>query len=102
MQHELGLVQLHQNAALPQSALGAALHYTASQWEKLTRYVKNGSWPIDNNACENAIRLFVVERNVQRYACPRTGQREPVLVAADLPGHRREHLRVPQGSLRGA
>lgn len=44
------LVQQHQHAVLPQSALGKALHYTASQWTKLTRYVQDGRWPIDNNA----------------------------------------------------
>ena len=26
------------------------------------RYVDDGRWPIDNNACENAIRPFVVGR----------------------------------------
>jgi len=56
------LVQQHQHATLPQSTLGKALHYTASQWEKLTRFVKDGRWPIDNNPCENAIRPFVVGR----------------------------------------
>ena len=56
------LVQQHQHTVLPQSALGAALHYTASQWTKLTRYVQDGRWPIDNNACENAIRPFVIGR----------------------------------------
>jgi len=56
------LVHQHQHAVLPQSALGKALHYTASQWSKLTRYVNDGRWPIDNNPCENAIRPFVVGR----------------------------------------
>ena len=56
------LVQQHQHAVLPQSALGKALHYTASQWPKLVRFVKDGSWPIDNNPCENAIRPFVIGR----------------------------------------
>lgn len=56
------LVAQHQHAVLPQSALGKALHYTASQWSKLTRYVQDGRWPIDNNVCENAIRPFVVGR----------------------------------------
>ncbi|MDR6410769.1 UNVERIFIED_ORG: hypothetical protein ABIC62_004176 [Burkholderia sp. 1595] len=27
---------------------------------KLIRYVENGTWPISNNACENAIRPFTV------------------------------------------
>lgn len=56
------LVQQHQHAVLPQSALGKALHYTVSQWIKLTRYVHDGRRPIDNNPCENAIRPFVVGR----------------------------------------
>jgi len=56
------LVVKHQHAVLPQSDLGKALHYTAGQWPKLTRYVQDGRWPIDNNACENAIRPFVVGR----------------------------------------
>ena len=56
------LVASHQHTALPQSALGKALHYTAGQWSKLTRYVQDGRWPIDNNACENAIRPFVIGR----------------------------------------
>ena len=36
-----------------------ALH--ASQWPKLIRFV-DGTYPIDNNDCENAIRPFVVGR----------------------------------------
>jgi hypothetical protein len=40
--------------------LGKALHYLSAQWPKLSRYVENGAWPIDNNLCENAIRPFVI------------------------------------------
>ena len=46
----------------PQSQLGKAYHYLASQWPKLTRYLDDGRYPIDNNAAENAIRPFVVGR----------------------------------------
>nr|WP_246535065.1 transposase [Methylomonas paludis] len=46
----------------PNSLLGKALHYLSSQWPKLTRFVENGDWPINNNLCENAIRPFVVGR----------------------------------------
>jgi len=42
--------------------LGKALHYLSAQWPKLIRFVENGHWPIDNNACENAIRPFVIGR----------------------------------------
>ncbi|MGH7423258.1 MAG: IS66 family transposase, partial [Candidatus Methylomirabilales bacterium] len=47
---------------LPQSLLGKALHYLAGEWPKLVRFVDDGRYPIDNNACENAIRPFVVGR----------------------------------------
>ncbi|WP_119153613.1 IS66 family transposase [Caldimonas tepidiphila] len=54
------LVKLH--AVLPKSLLGQALHYLASQWSKLRRYVEDGCYSIDNNAQENAIRPFCVGR----------------------------------------
>ena len=56
------LLLRHLHAVAPGSLLGKALHYLESQWAKLTRYVENGAWPIDNNPCENAIRPFVVGR----------------------------------------
>ena len=54
------LANIH--AVLPGSLLGQALHYLSSQWSKLTLYVSNGAYPIDNNACENSIRPFVIGR----------------------------------------
>ena len=54
------LSNLH--TVLPGSLLGKALHYMSSQWSKLTQFVEDGSYPIDNNACENSIRPFVVGR----------------------------------------
>ena len=54
------LANLH--AVLPGSLLGRALHYLSGQWSKLTLYVTNGAYPIDNNACENSIRPFVIGR----------------------------------------
>jgi len=52
----------HLHGVLPGSLLGKALHYVTAQWPKLVRYVDDGRYPIDNNACENAIRPFVVGR----------------------------------------
>jgi transposase len=52
----------HLHGVLPGSLLGKALHYVAAQWPKLVRYIDEGRYPIDNNACENAIRPFVVGR----------------------------------------
>jgi transposase len=56
------LVLAHLHTVVPGSALGKALHYFSSQWPKLIRYVEDGRYPIDNNACENSIRPFVVGR----------------------------------------
>jgi len=56
------LLLRHLHSVLPGSLLGKALHYTASQWPKLTHFVEEGNYPIDNNACENAIRPFCVGR----------------------------------------
>ncbi len=56
----LVLANLHTVA--PASLLGKALHYAQGQWAKLERYVDDGRHPIDNNACENSIRPFVIGR----------------------------------------
>lgn len=56
------LLTAHLHAVLPSSLLGKALHYLASQWPKLVRFVDDGTYPLDNNGCENAIRPFVVGR----------------------------------------
>jgi transposase len=47
---------------LPKTALGKALHYLHHQWPRLIRYLDDGTYPIDNNLAENAIRPFVVGR----------------------------------------
>ena len=56
------LLLANMHAVLPGSLLGKALHYMSGQWSKLSLYVTNGDYPIDNNACENSIRPFVVGR----------------------------------------
>lgn len=47
---------------LPKSKLGEALAYLNGQWPKLVRFLENGTWPLDNNIAENAIRPFVIGR----------------------------------------
>lgn len=46
----------------PKTALGKALHYLQQQWPRLIRYLDDGTYPIDNNLAENAIRPFVIGR----------------------------------------
>jgi transposase len=47
---------------LPSSLLGTAIDYTLKQWEKMTAYLESPYLTPDNNACENAIRPFVLGR----------------------------------------
>jgi len=47
---------------LPSSLLGKAIYYSLSQWDKLVLYLKSPYLTPDNNACENAIRPFVLGR----------------------------------------
>jgi len=49
--------------AVPPSTLtGKALAYLHNQWPKLVGYLEDGRLAIDNNACERAIRPFVLGR----------------------------------------
>lgn len=57
----------------PKSALGKALHYLHHQWERLIRYVEDGSYPIDNNRVENAIRPFALGRKNWLFATSQAG-----------------------------
>lgn len=49
-------------AVPPKTALGKALHYLHAQWPRLTAYLDDGDYPIDNNRAENAIRPFAIGR----------------------------------------
>jgi transposase len=46
----------------PKTTLGKALGYLSREWPRLVHYLDNGELPIDNNACENAVRPFVIGR----------------------------------------
>ena len=46
----------------PSLLLGKAVNYTLAQWDKLVRYLESPYLTPDNNACENAIRPFVLGR----------------------------------------
>jgi transposase len=51
-----------QNELLPSSLLGQAVGYMFNQWDKLIAYLESPYLTPDNNACENAIRPFVLGR----------------------------------------
>jgi transposase len=62
------LAQLHawlektQPQVTAKNAVGKAISYLASNWNKLVRYTEAGYLLIDNNAAERAIRPFVIGR----------------------------------------
>ena len=62
------LLLTHLHAVAPSSLLGEALHYLHGQWPKLIRFLDNGTWPLDSNPVENAIRPFVVGRRSWLFA----------------------------------
>lgn len=61
-----------------QNALGKAIGYLASNWNKLERYAEEGYLPIDKNPAERAIRPFVIEERTGCLATHPTARR-PVL-----------------------
>jgi transposase len=46
----------------PSLLLGKAINYSLTQWDKMTSYLESPFLTPDNNACENAIRPFVLGR----------------------------------------
>jgi len=50
------------NEVPPKTLLGEAINYTLNQWDKLVKYLESPYLTPDNNACENAIRPFVLGR----------------------------------------
>jgi transposase len=47
---------------LPKSPVGEAIRYALNQWSALARYIENGTFAIDNNAAERALRAVVLGR----------------------------------------
>jgi len=59
--------------APPNTALGKALGYLQKQWPRLTPYLENGEYPIDNNPAENTIRPFTIGRKNWLFSTSQAG-----------------------------
>lgn len=57
----------------PKTALGKALTYLHNQWDRLIGYLDDGTYPIDNNLAENAIRPFAIGRKNWLFANSQAG-----------------------------
>ncbi len=51
------------NKVLPSSPLGIAINYYLAEYDKLTGFLKDGRYEIDNGWIERAIRKFAIGRN---------------------------------------
>lgn len=58
---------------LPSSKMGEALTYLSNQWDRLTAYLEDGEYPIDNNSAERAIRPFTIGRKNWMFAKSQAG-----------------------------
>lgn len=47
--------------------------YLNNQWDRLTGYLDNGAYPIDNNPAERAIRPFTIGRKNWMFAKSQAG-----------------------------
>lgn len=57
----------------PKGALGKALSYTTSQWEKISRFLEYPDMPVDNNYCEQQIKNFVTGRKAWVFCDSKVG-----------------------------
>jgi transposase len=85
------MVQQRQQVA-PNSATAKALDYSLKRWEALTRFVKDGQLPADNNWIENQIRPVAIGRSNWLFAGSlRAGKRAAAVMSliqsARLNGH---------------
>ena len=53
---------------MPKSAIGIALAYTLSLWNRLNGYLLDGKYEIDNNIIENSIRPVALGRKNYLFA----------------------------------
>ncbi|MDD2529293.1 MAG: IS66 family transposase, partial [Lentimicrobiaceae bacterium] len=77
LRQEKSLPVLHQmeawlkekmNLVLPKSAIDQAIAYTLGLWPRLTRYIEQGRFNIDNNLTENSIRPVALGRKNYMFA----------------------------------
>lgn len=47
----------------PNSSLGGAISYMLNHWEKLTLFLRVAGVPLDNNLCEQALKMAIRHRN---------------------------------------
>lgn len=69
---------------LPKSAIGEAIAYTLKLWNRLSRYVDDGDWEIDNNLIENSIRPVALGRKNYMFAGSHDGALRAAMIYSFL------------------
>ncbi len=54
--------QFDERLVEPNSSLGRALAYLSKHWDGLTKFLRVAGAPLDNNICERALKLAVLQR----------------------------------------
>jgi transposase len=54
--------QFEEKLVEPNSALGGAIRYMLTHWEKLTLFLREAGAPLDNNLCERALKKAILHR----------------------------------------
>ncbi len=92
-------LQDKRDQVLPGTALGKAVAFALSEWPKLIRYLDHPQLRPDNNACEQAIRPFVVGRKNWLFSgSPRGAEASAILYS--LIETAKANRREPYGYLR--
>lgn len=54
--------QFHEKLVEPNSALGKAIKYMVSRWDRFTLFLRQPGAPIDNNLCERVLKKAILHR----------------------------------------
>jgi transposase len=54
--------QIDQKKVEPNSGLGQAMEYMLKHWEPLTLFLRKAGAPLDNNICEQALKMAILHR----------------------------------------
>lgn len=74
------ILDREQSRQLPQSSFGKAISYTLEHWGALNLYLEYGTFEIDNNLVENAIRPTAIgKKNFLFFGSPNSGQTSAVI-----------------------
>ena len=68
------------NHVLPKSAIGQAIAYTLTLWQRLIRYADQGRFNIDNNPIENSIRPIALGRKNYMFAGSHDAAKQAAIV----------------------